>query len=208
MAAIASPKENVVVLNVGFDVYTTIVAQTGNGRGPRAAYDGEYLELMSPSTEHERCKLLFDTLIIQLGIEWELNIEPTGSATLIVKPRGAEPDSSFYVNNDAFRLTTAILDLGVDPPPDIVIEIDLSHSRIDKQAIYGAIGVPEFWRFDGKTLRGFELVGSAYVEVARSAKLKGLPIETLATFVDQRSTTRRPELIAAWQSWLRANRPE
>ena len=208
MVAVSSLYENVVVLHVGFDVYATIIAQTGNGPSPRAAYDGEYLELMSPSTDHERCKLLLDTLIIQLGIEWALDIEPTGSMTLIAQPHGAEPDSSFYVDNAAFRLEATDLDLSIDPPPDIVVEIDLSRTRIDKQAIYATIGVPEFWRFDGKSLRAFERVGGIYAEVARSAKLSGLPIATLAAYLDQRSRTRRPELIAAWQSWLRENRPQ
>jgi len=203
MVSVPSSAEKVVVLHVGFDVYAAIVAQGGDRPGPRLAYDGEDLELLSPSKDHEHYRFLLDLLVNLLGIEWQIDIEGTGSVTLTVEPRGAEPDSSFYVDNERFRRDAGVL----DPPPDIVVEIDLSRERIDKQAIYRAIGVPEFWRYDGHALRAFALVDGGYVEIANSTKLKGLPIATLAAYLDQRSTTRRPRLIAAWQSWLRANRP-
>jgi len=37
------------------------------------------------------------------------------------------------------------------PPPDLVVEVAITHTDIDKRSLYAAMGVPEFWRYDGKT---------------------------------------------------------
>ena len=48
--------------------------------------------------------------------------------------------------------------LATDPPPDLIIEVDISKRRFDKKALYARIGIPEFWRFDGETgLEAFAL---------------------------------------------------
>ena len=79
MVPLALQAEKVVVLHVGFDVYAAIVAQAGDRPGPRLAYDGEELELMSPSKDHEHYRFLLDLLVNLLGIEWQIEIEGTGS---------------------------------------------------------------------------------------------------------------------------------
>jgi Uma2 family endonuclease len=35
----------------------------------------------------------------------------------------------------------------------LVLEIDITSSSLDKFLIYGALGVPEIWRYNGKVLR-------------------------------------------------------
>jgi Uma2 family endonuclease len=138
-----------------------------------------------------------------LSLEWQIDIESTGSVTLKREPFGAEPDSSFYVRNAAGVVGKKELDLAADPPPDIAVEIDISRERIDKKAIYADFNVPEFWRYDGRQLRAFALRGGTYVEIAVSEELAGLPIAELARFLELRGTTGQSEIARLWQAWLR-----
>jgi Uma2 family endonuclease len=198
---------NVVVLTVRFDAYETLLAQAGDNAGARIAYDGEALELMSPSADHEHCNRLLEGLVVTLGLAWEIDIESAGSTTLKREPRGAEPDSSFYVANAARFVGKRHIDLAVDPPPDIVVEIDISRTRIDKRVIYAALGVPEFWRYDGTALHGFGLAGREYRPILKSGMLAGIAFADIARFLESRTTLTQSEILRTWQRWLQSNAP-
>lgn len=45
------------------------------------------------------------------------------------------------------------MDLSIDPSPDLVIEVDITHTDLNKNALYAMLGVPEFWRYNGEILR-------------------------------------------------------
>jgi Uma2 family endonuclease len=34
-----------------------------------------------------------------------------------------------------------------------MVEVDITHTGIDKLRLYGAMGVPEFWRYNGESWR-------------------------------------------------------
>ena len=173
MGIVIPKTDRVVVRQADFAAYLALLRGSGDNPGSRIAYDGELLEIMSPSKDHERYKILFDQLIGLLAIEWGLIVEPTGSMTLTVEPRGAEPDSSYYVDNDEFKTNSLQLDLAREPAPDLVVEIDLSRERLDKRSIYASIGVTEFWRYDGKELRAFYLTNGRYEAiVARDCQFR------------------------------------
>jgi Uma2 family endonuclease len=202
-----APNDNVVVLAVQFTAYETLLSEVGDNAGARIAYDGEFLELISASADHERYNRLLESLIVTLGLEWNIDIESAGSMTLKVRPHGAEPDSCFYVGNAPRVIGKREIDLAIDPPPDIAVEIDKSRARIDKRKIYATIGVPELWRYDGDTLRAFRLDAGTYRQVERSAALEGLSIVELGNFLERRATIGQSEILRSWQQWLRSNRP-
>jgi len=79
-----------------------------------------------------------------------LEIYPTGSTTFkrLNQARGAEPDSSFYIQNAARIRGKREIDLTQDPPPDLVVEIDITSSSLNRFQIYATLGVPELWRYD------------------------------------------------------------
>jgi Uma2 family endonuclease len=87
---------------------------------------------MAPYAGHESYKTLLEALLAYLVTEWDLNLYSTGSMTLKAKPVGAEPDTSFYGDDAGKVAGLDRIDLGVSPPPDLVVEIDLSRSRTDK----------------------------------------------------------------------------
>src|SRR5688500_6748040 len=92
--------------------------------------------------------------------------------------RGLEPDNCFYTTRWRAIIGKKRFDLTRDPPPDLAIEIDVTSSSLDRQGIYAALGVPEIWRFDGESLRVFQLGPDGdYRACERSPTFPELPLE-------------------------------
>ena len=66
------------------------------------------------------------------------------------------------------RSTVSTVDLSADPPPDLAVEVDLTHIDIDKNRLYASLGIPEFWRFNGQVWRIYQRQGETYQECDRS----------------------------------------
>jgi Uma2 family endonuclease len=166
------------------------------------------LELMSPGKRHELYTRIIESLLNVLMTEWQINMLAVGSMTLSLKPAGAEPDNSFYIAHAATVAGGADrdLDLSVDAPPDLTIEVDISRERSDKLAIYGQLGVPEFWRVRPPLLEGFALEGGEYVPLASSRVIRGLPLTALMSFIERASELDRIAVLRDWTAWLRENR--
>jgi Uma2 family endonuclease len=74
--------------------------------------------------------------------------EPYG-ATTWQRPdllRGLEADECYYVQSVPRIAGRIELDLTIDPPPDLAIEVEVASPLLDKVAVYGGLGVPELWR--------------------------------------------------------------
>jgi hypothetical protein len=81
---------------------------------------------------------------------------------------GAQPDGCFYIQHAAEVIGKRQLDLTIDPPPDIVVEVDLSTDSRGKFSRYATLGVPELWRYDGQRLTMYYLTGAEYTEASAS----------------------------------------
>jgi Uma2 family endonuclease len=195
--------EHVIHLKVSWETYETLVADSGENRRALLSYDGETLELMAPNADHEAHKTLVEALLAILVLEWDFNLYGTGSTTFQTKPVGAEPDTSYYVANAANVAFLEKIDLATSPPPDLVIEIDMSRSRMDKSKLYATIGVPEFWRIDEGGLRAFTVIDGAYAATGVSIVIPGLPISELGRFLERRLEVDRRAVYRNWQAWLR-----
>ncbi len=102
----------------------------------RMTYYQGTLELMTPLPEHQRYSWTFGRLLVILSEELGLEIIGLKSTTWRLKPKavGTEADECFYIQNEAMMRGKLKIDLTVDPPPDLAIEIDLTNSSIDKMA--------------------------------------------------------------------------
>ncbi len=200
-----SAEPSVVLENVSWQTYENLLADLADSSAPRLTYDRGVLEIMSPSVEHERLNRTLALLVEVFAEELAIEIENLGSTTFRREDleRGFEPDSCFYVRNVDRIRGKRYLDLGVDPPPDLVIEIDITSSSIDKMPIYAQIGVPELWRYDGTTLQIASLEGEAYVTSSSSAVFPVLTAATLSDFLAQSRHSTRLELIKAFREWIR-----
>ncbi len=125
--------QRVVLRNISWQTFETILAEMGEDRTSRLYYDQGILEI--------------ERLIFVLGEELNLEIFSAGFTTLKRKDllQGAEPDSSYYIQNKAWVRNKSEIDLNCDPPPDLVVENNLTSSSLDKLQIYASLGVPELW---------------------------------------------------------------
>ncbi|MGK7927101.1 MAG: Uma2 family endonuclease [Spirulina sp.] len=95
-----------------------------------------------------------------------------------------EPDGCFYIQNES-RVRGRRIDLAVDPPPDLAIESDNTHSSIDKLSLYAALGVPELWRYTRQSFLVYHLIGDRYEQREESLAFPFLPIAEIPSFIEQ-----------------------
>jgi Uma2 family endonuclease len=138
---------------VDWRTYSRLLRVFAERPAVRLTYVRGELEIMSPRLEHEDSRFL-GQLVIVLTQELGLSVKIGGSVTLRRRrrQRGIEADETFWIANASRMTGRRELDLRVDPPPDLAIEVDVRHSSLDPLSIYAALGVPEVWRLEGDVL--------------------------------------------------------
>ncbi len=172
-----------VLENIQWHTYVDLSEQR-RGSVPRMTYDEGTLELMSPRRQHESIGRLLGRMVETFT---EVNgIEIQGVASTTFKRRdlkkGFEADESYYIQNAELIRVKEEVDLAIDPPPDLVIEVEISASAINKLKLFAVMGVPELWRHDGEELKFFRLEAGQYTAVTESVCLPGFDI-TMAQLV-------------------------
>jgi len=205
MSAVLTPADQRVVLhNVSWETYERILADHINSSSPHFTFDHGELEIMSPSVEHERYVRRLDEVIKIVADEMDVEAEGLGSTTFQREEleRGFESDCCFYIANALRVRGKRELDLRVDPPPDLVVEVDITSSSIAKLLIFAEFGVPEVWRFNGERLVILNLsAGNDYHEVSESRTLLGLDggeVSDLMTRGKDLGGTAWLRLVRAW----------
>ena len=102
MATVLSPPEQRVLLdNITWEVYKSLLAAHRDRSVPRFIYDRGQLEIMRPSAEHEQLKETVTLLVNVVAEEKGINAEGFGSTTFrrADLARGFEPDACFYIDN-------------------------------------------------------------------------------------------------------------
>lgn len=213
MAAVLNPPEQqerqseqkVVLRNVRWETYECLLTDFEDSSAPRLTYDRGVLEIMSPLPEHEERNRAVAMLVEIIAAEWDLDVRNLGSTTFKREDlaRGFEPDSCFYIQNAERIHGRTRIDLRADPPPDLVIEIDITHPSLDKFPIYAQIGVPEIWRWNGAAMAIFALENGTYAERDASLTLPPLDRATLTRFVEESKSERRTAWLRSLRDWAR-----
>jgi Uma2 family endonuclease len=176
------PDEATLVIH-GFDwdEYERLLDDLRKTRRLRVSYNSGSLRIMAISPEHEEYARVIEFLIVAFCDETEITLEARGSATWRIEAlaKGVEADDCYYVQNSQRIIGKRNIDLPKDPPPDFVIEVDLTTEARHKFPIYAALGVSEVWRYDGETIQVYHLRNGEYVETNASEVLPGLSIELL-----------------------------
>jgi Uma2 family endonuclease len=199
----------VVLPNVSWETYERLLEDLADCSAPRLTYDRGRLEIMSPTPEHERLNRRVNLIVETIAVELEVRYDALGSSTFNREDiaRGFEPDSCFYVANAARVRGKERIDLAIDPPPDLVIEIDITSSSIPKMPIFARVGVPEVWRCDGKSLRMSKLEGENYVAIDRSLAFPILNSQAVEDFLAKgREWEDNPRLARFIREWVGSNR--
>ncbi|MGB0562253.1 MAG: Uma2 family endonuclease [Spirulinaceae cyanobacterium] len=173
-------------------------------RGLRFTYLSGTLEVTMPLEIHEVSTRLIEKFIWILVVELGMKVKTMGSTTLDreVLDRAAEPDNAYYIQNQPV-VAGRDVDLERDPPPDLVVEVDITHSDVDKLTLYAGMGVPEFWRYNGAVWRIYALAAGEYQEVAASPTFPQVPKLKLYEFL---ATARQDEVAAELmlRQWVRS----
>lgn len=196
------PGQRLLLRDITWQEFETILEELGDHRGSRLAYDSGTLEMMMPLPEHEDDKEIIGDLIKALLEELDIEFRSLGSTTFKKKQsQGLEPDQCFYIQHEAAIRGKKRIDLTVDPPPDLAIEIDVT-SRTHP-AIYEALGVPELWQFDQGKLQIKLLQEGRYVSVAASPNFPGFALgEMLPYYLAESKTIGRNKALKAFRCWV------
>jgi Uma2 family endonuclease len=166
------------------------------------------LEIRVPSCTHEQLNRLLHDLFTAIAVEMDIEFLNAGSTTFTREGlrRGFEPDTCFYVQNVERVWGKTQLDLAVDPPPDVVVEIDMTHPSLNKLPIYAAVGVPEIWRYNGQALTLLKLEGDTYHAQAESTALSGVGEQSLSQFLEEGKAMKRTEWLRRVRAWALTQR--
>lgn len=157
---------------------------------------------MSPHAGHEEINRTLAAIVEIAFEEMGSDYRNVGSTTFKKKEqeRGFEPDSSFYIQSVNQIRGKTRLDMSIDPPPDLLIEVDLTNDSLNKFPLYATLGVPEVWRFKG----GLEIWLFNQGSYGRQASSHAIPIlneKLVSELVESSLITERPV-------WLRQTRPQ
>jgi Uma2 family endonuclease len=184
-----TPENRVILKGVSWSTFKALLADVGDDRAWRIAYDEGVLEIRMPLEEHEEPKRLIESFVEAIVDELEIELRSLGSLTLEREDltRAVEPDSCFYIQNESL-VRGRNINLPNDPPPDLAIESDYTNSSVNKFTIYAAIGVPEIWRYRRESLQVYQLVDGKYEKCEISLAFPFLPVAEIPGFIEQSRT--------------------
>jgi Uma2 family endonuclease len=201
-AAVAA--DRMVLHNVSWQQYEQMTELFAENRVFMTYADGQ-LEIRMPSREHERAAQLLDYIIAFVAMHLEIRMEPLGSTTFKASgvEKGLEPDKCFYLTNIAQMLEKEKLDLSIDPPPDLAVEIEITRSLVPRLPIYQQLRIPELWRYDGKSVTIELLEDEDYVPSPRSKAFGKLTPNLIERWMKLGQAKGYSVMLQAVQAWCR-----
>jgi Uma2 family endonuclease len=190
------PETRMVLENVAWETYVALADQR-RGSVPRMVYDNGVLEMMSPQREHENIGRLIGRMIETYSELRDIEIISVASVTVKRSDlsKAYEADESYYVTHAAELLGKRELDFQIDPPLDLVVEVEITSSAIRKLLLFAAMKVPEVWRHNGESLNMYRLENEAYVPIDSSVELPGLAAERINQHLARRDSIGETKLI-------------
>jgi Uma2 family endonuclease len=200
-----SPGQIIYLPDISWEEFEQILLELGEKRVTKIAYYAGELEIRMPLLEHERIKVLISNLLVVLLEELDLPWESLGSSTFKNErmKTGIEPDDCFYIKNCQAIIGKKRLNLEIDPPPDLAIEIDLTSAT--QLSAYEALGIPEVWRYQQGKLAIFILVNGQYQESMTSVSFPMLPIKEGCSRILERPEILMSEARKGFRQWVRQN---
>lgn len=198
-------EERVVLHHIAWDTFERLLADTSETRNVRFYYFDGTLEIMAPLSRHEGSNRFIEHLINIIAEELDLPLRKVGSLTMKRRDRqvAGEPDSAYYLQNEPLVRHKDEIDLMVDPPPDLVLEIDITSPSERRFPIYASLGVPEIWQYDGTTLQYHQLQDNSYQPVSHSPTFPWLPPSVIVEYLSLRLDVGETQAIKQFRVWVR-----
>ncbi|OUC14333.1 MAG: hypothetical protein B0A82_12655 [Alkalinema sp. CACIAM 70d] len=206
---VVHPGQCIQLREVSWEEFEAILRELGDTRSSRIAYSQGVLDIRMPLPEHEVAKELLGDMVKILLEELDLDSECFGSTTFKRQDlaQGVEPDQCFYLENSGAMLGKRRVDLTLDPPPDLAIEVDVTSKT--SLSTYQALGVPELWRLEQGQLRIYQLQDGEYQAVQTSLHFPNFPIAAvLPQFLDRCAQEGRRQALKAFRQWVQQQAPE
>jgi Uma2 family endonuclease len=207
-ARVSESAQHVILYDISWETYERLLAEHQDCSGTHFTYDQGRLEIMVLSGKHEAVKHTLSVLVEVLAEEFNIDVYGFGSTTFKRADlgRGFEPDACFYIQHEALVRGKEELDLTIDPPPDLIIEIDITSPSLNKFPLFAALGIPEVWRYDGAQVRIFRLEAESYHERAESSVLPKVTGEVLTRFLAEDKQFKRTVWLRRVREWARQAR--
>lgn len=198
-------EQRVIFHNISWQSYEKLLEVLGEHRSARLTYDQGTLEITMPLEDHESATRLIELFIRILVVEQGMKIKTMGSTTLNFPDlkRSAEPDNCYYIQNQP-KVAGKKVDLTQDPPPDLIVEVDITHTDINKNDLYANMGVAEFWRYNGQVIRFYQLLDKKYIEVEYSPTFPWVEKTQLYQFLAA-CQTDEVEAEKTFRAWVQQN---
>lgn len=202
----APPTQRVMLTGVRWETYEALLRDHLDRGMPHFTYDRGVLEIMSPSLTHEEDNRTIALLVEIVAEELDVDVRNVGSLTFKRRDleRGFEPDTGFYLQRELVVRGLTRISLGTDPPPDLLIEIEVSQPTLPKLPIYAEVGVPEVWTVGGARVQILGLADGLYLEMDQSVALPVLTATALSHFLRQGRSLSRTAWLRELREWVRA----
>jgi Uma2 family endonuclease len=198
-------EHRILLHGVSWDTFERLLSDMGDRRKTLFHFINETLEIMSPLSMHEGSSRFFDRLLTTFADELDLDMRCLGSMLMKIPELkiGAEPDSSYYIKNElAIRAKQNII-VGQDPPPDLVLEVDITNPSHRRLPIYALLGVPEVWIYDGDRLEFLALQNQEYVPIDISLSFPLLPAAIIIEYLQKRLILGESKTLKDFRAWVR-----
>ena len=198
-----SAETRTVMEDIRWETFVELADQR-RGSVPRMTFDEGVLELMSPRRQHENIGRLIGRFAETYTEVLEIEVQSVASTTFKRKDlqKAFEADESYYIEHAEQIRPKEEIDLTIDPPPDLVIEVEITSSAIQKMKLFAAMGVPEVWRHDGEQLQMFSLENGGYKPVPSSPALPGLTVAAINSLLEKRINVGETALIREFRRSL------
>lgn len=211
MASMSRPRTNrvpferrFVLQRVRWETYEALLKDLEDSN-VRLTYDRGRLEFMAPAPIHEANKKGLGRLIETMTEALNRPIRSGSSTTFRqkLKKRGLEPDECYWLEHEPEIRGKTVIDLDLDPPPDLAIGIENTKSAVDKLAVYAALGFPEVWRYNGEAIRVFRLqADGTYLCLGQSPHFPVLALTDLVRFLRMPNTIDETTWIRGFRAWV------
>jgi Uma2 family endonuclease len=202
--------QQVRIEDISWSMYTKLLKAFGKKR-IRLTYDRGTLEIMTITHKHAKRGYFLGRMVDELTMELEIPMKAGANTTFRRKrkAKGLEPDNSYWIASELLVRGKDEIDLEVDPPPDLSLEIDVTHSSMNRMGIYAALKVPEVWRYDDQSLVFFVLnERGEYLSTPTSKQFPFLRPADLLPFLAKLTTMDENAIIREFRAWIQANKPQ
>ena len=194
-----------VLQGISWTTYQSLVRELTSQPGKRLTYDHGSLEIYMLLPPHEIYKRRLGRLVEIVTEELNIEIYSLSASTWSREDlqKGLEADECYYIQNEASVRNKLKINLPVDPPPDLAIEVDMTSLSLPRLPIYAALEVPEVWRFDGERVTLLQLNERRYVEVSNSIGLPILSQEQIQDWLTQAQSQGETSWARALRRWVK-----